>query len=386
MMMLLNGARKSKLEYSKVFQSSKDDSILVVQCPHYNHELFPLDKLVHPVGNYYMSPHESIWKSCEDAYSTTWRVDENNDIIGLPKPLKSKLMLTMGFCPHLRCQLTNVSNSVIDGKCPLNLCYTKLENGSATFGACCFVDGVFNNGALIGYFNKTQSTAKPIYKKSRIILGDKVGGTDESYESFVNANLIYPGIIATQCPMSTTILDLKQMILEQNISLWIQLAPYSISGDAKSENLLHPHCVVLPEALLHFSQIPLTVTTTSLNPLDVGISSNNNSTSVQALRIMKPSDGYCSTTTTNNTCDYFESKTMIHIWYHNWNDFGVPPEEDFEVIVIFIRTSTSYIRFEKVIRSIIKRAAGVVKDGGTVAISCLSGRGRTGTLAAAIIG
>ena len=40
----------------------------------------------------------------------------------------------------------------------------------------------------------------------------------------------------------------------------------------------------------------------------------------------------------------------------------------------------------KELLEVVKRAEKVVKSGGTVVISCLSGRGRTGTLASILIG
>jgi len=46
---------------------------------------------------------------------------------------------------------------------------------------------------MIGYYNKSQWSPKPIYKKNRIILNQPIGKRagevdDESYQSFINAN------------------------------------------------------------------------------------------------------------------------------------------------------------------------------------------------------
>jgi hypothetical protein len=125
--------------------------------------------------------------------------------------------------------------------CPKGLCYTKIENGSPSYGACCFsAGGLFNDGKLIGFYNKTQPTPKPIYKQSRVVLGQPLRrsvGTiqpplDESFDSFINANQIYPGLIATQCPLAqrpggteNTVDDVKRMIIENDIRMWVQLAP-----------------------------------------------------------------------------------------------------------------------------------------------------------------
>jgi hypothetical protein len=84
---------------------------------------------------------------------------------------RARLGRSMGFCPHLRCQLGTVGNSDRDGTCPRGHCYTKLENGAPTYGACCFADGVFNSGGLLGYYDLLRSTPKPIYKRNRVVLG-----------------------------------------------------------------------------------------------------------------------------------------------------------------------------------------------------------------------
>lgn len=82
-----------------------------------------------------------------------------------------KLSRSMGFCPHLRCQLGDVGNANSHGACPPGLCYTKVEAGAPTFGACCFSDGVFNSGSILGYYRLLRATPKPIYKRNRVVLG-----------------------------------------------------------------------------------------------------------------------------------------------------------------------------------------------------------------------
>lgn len=300
--------------------SVKDENIFVLKCPATRGESFPLKKVIHPVGNYYPSPNEWIWKSCEDAYTVTWKLDAHRDVVGLGVRLKQMLEISMGFCPHRRCQLSNVTNQKEDGLCPQNLCYTKLENGAHSFGACCFTNGTFNSGELLGYYNKTQHAAKPIYKKSRVVLGGEVGGSDESYGSFINANVVHPGIIATQCPMTNTLLDVAQMIKEQNISLWIQLSPSSESKRSSSD------CVVLPNALTDLSSQQFSVMPTNLSLF--GIKSLGTSILAQSLQIhsspLQPGGEVCP-----------PDHVMQHIWYRGWKDFDVPPEEDFEVKRLF---------------------------------------------------
>ena len=116
----------------------------------------------------------------------------------------------------------------------------KLEKGAVSFGACCFIDGIFNSNNIIGYYYKLQLTPKPIYKTNRIVRG--LNKSDESYETFINANEVFPNIIATQCPLmgfpshfENTLDDTIRMILEQNVSLWISLAPVMMDGTASIE-------------------------------------------------------------------------------------------------------------------------------------------------------
>ena len=64
------------------------------------------------------------------------------------------------------------------------------------------------------------------------------------------------------------------------------------------------------------------------------------------------------------------SVTVKHFWYHQWKDFGIPPPED-----------------ETAIRMLARTAADIVKSAtSSVAVNCLSGRGRTGTFSAIILG
>lgn len=179
--------------------------------------------------------NEKEWQGCQDAYSYTWDSDLQNDLVSLRSRDRAKLLKTSGFCPQNRCQLDHIRSTEEDGVCAEGLCYTKIENGGPSFGACCFTNGSFHSGDIIGYYNKSQPVPKPIYRHSRIVLGGN--SSDTSYASFINANKIHHGIIAAQCPLSgfphdyaNTIDDMKQMILEQNITFWVQLAPESQLG------------------------------------------------------------------------------------------------------------------------------------------------------------
>ena len=161
--------------------------------------------------------------------------------------------------------------------------------------------------------------------------------------------MIYPGIIASQCPMPNTLLDIKQMIIEQNVSLWIQLAPFSSSGNFQQANDRNPTCLVLPNALQRLFPEQF-----SVSPLDLGIKLNlsvNSSVIAQTMHIRLATSfeeiALC-VPSELNSCAAPQSPSpdiysMEHIWYHHWEDFGVPPDDDFQVTLI--RTNSSVYNF-----------------------------------------
>lgn len=323
-------------------RSSKFAGIYLKKCSNSSAVLFPSSK----------SPEE--WSSCHDAYDYTWKVDPDGQIIGLSSQNKIKLAHSMGFCPHLRCQLGNLTNSNDGaGHCPRNLCYTKLEEGSPSFGACCFVNGSFHSGNIIGYFEKCQVTAKPIYKHSRVVLDEEHSSESVDSESrFINANRIHPNIIATQCPMSTTLLDVQRMVVQEKISLWIQLTSSQQLSSTSSKH----NCHLIPDAW-----------TEQNTPFKVDMISDD----IQGL---SPSPHF-RFTRFNLTSPSLQpsspplSQHTRHVWYNNWEDFTVPVSEDHAVI-----------------NHIASLATETIRRGETIAINCFSGRGRTGTLAAIILG
>jgi hypothetical protein len=83
--------------------------------------------------------HPALWRSCNDAYDYTWESDLNMDLEGLSVINKLKLRNSMGFCPHNRCQLFNLTNSDSSGECPEGLCYSKIENGNALYTFHCLL-------------------------------------------------------------------------------------------------------------------------------------------------------------------------------------------------------------------------------------------------------
>jgi len=328
-----------------VLSFTKGGAIYVPSCNH-SQLLFPLN-----------APPSS-WSSCSDAGEYTWSITQD-DLSAISIVDKTKLARSMGFCPHNRCQLGNLTNARNDGHCPANLCYTKLENGGRSFGACCFIDNEFNSGALIGYYDKTQHAPKPIYKKSRIILGDSIGGTDESYNSFINANQIHPHIIATQCPLSNTVGDVLQMLVEQNISLWIQLAPF--------EDPSNPHhtsqCTMSPAA---FAQASMALNTSHVSiqnlqqipNLEFGLqqatfSVDKFTAQFHSARTRNNGKHTSTAEMSQNVEDSVNGDSGVHggsfdtiitredsavrtqdvtsIWYNNWKDFTIPAAEDEQV-------------------------------------------------------
>jgi hypothetical protein len=64
-----------------------------------------------------------------------------------------------------------------------------------------------------------------------------------------------------------------------------------------------------------------------------------------------------------------ESFTVNHIWYYSWKDFETPPKSD-----------------DLAIRHIAEETARVIRNGNTGVISCVAGRGRSGTFGAIVVG
>ena len=318
------------------------------------------------------------WPSCSDALEFTWNADVSGDIRGLRPEDRLKLIRSNGYCPHLRCQLGNLSNADPSGSCPSGLCYMKLENAAVSFGACCFMDGEFNSNQMIGYYNKSQPTPKPIYKRNRIVLGPN--RADESYERFINANEVYPGIIATQCPLlgypkgfANTLDDVKTMIIEQNISLWISLAPVvmeeyvtvdSLSSMLTTQSL---KCNMFPLLLMQENGGHINVN--SLKSADSG-KYWNISYSLRAYILRETSPPQVTLRRPDNLINWIEVEHRVeHILYMRWQDFEIPPPED-----------------EDLVQELAVYAADQLRRGRRLVVNCLSGRGRSGTLISVIVG
>lgn len=462
----------SKTDSKRV--NSKKGEIYINTCQ-FSSDMFPLQS------------HPQSWIRCPDAYAYTWLQDKYNDLKAFSYIDRLKLAYSTGYCPQYRCQLNDVSpiSSRKDESCPEGQCYTRVEYGSPSFGACCYTNGSFVSNYLIGYSNKSQMTPKPIYSHSRVILNvqstnktihenNYVNNTknsssckdngsvcsssgsdsvinndissedissskrkplssntivkcadplhtkcqDTSPEAFINANEIYPGIIATQCPLSyhtpgdhaDTTQDALRMILQKRVSLWIQIAPYvpinlpSLASSSSflsyyQEHLQKSKCPIFPldyfefphqYSISSFNGQVLTIQNLSYHSIsssnDIG-QSNSDNLSIRSLLLddvkvldMTYTVAYKHEENIIQNCDTSEiastpdstvaSATQLiqHLWYRGWEDYSIPSHSDDATVIQFVHT-----------------AARAIRQGETVVISCGSGRGRSGTLIAMII-
>lgn len=364
--------------------------------------------------------HPKSWITCDDAYTYTWSIDYKHELRALSRVEKLKLTLSTGYCPLKRCQLGNVSQTAPD-LCPPGLCFTRVENGSPSFGGCCFDNGSFVSGQLIGFVDKSQPIAKPIYAHSRVALrpfeslGEvkeidnriiesrvKSGSASMSsnynynavYSSFVNANEVYPGVIATQCPLSLltpgghrdTTQDVLHMIVQKRVKLWIQLSP-SIERnfqnktlqlsfrDYYKDNLQGGKCGLF--SIDHYLNSSTAASCAGEHHFSIsdiefadGFDPVNQSLTNMPQPYLNHSFHVKSCQDSKLSCAVNESLTskVIHLWYPGWNDFLVPPHEDDEAI-----------------RRLMQAAVMAMQSGGSVVVSCKSGRGRTGTFIAMAI-
>eukprot|EP01031_Cornospumella_fuschlensis_P027907 gene27907-33702_t len=346
---------------------SKQGGIYIPLCKNES-SLFPLHN------------HPSTWSSCQDAYEYTWMNDPDRQLVGLGDMQRLKLARSSGFCPQYRCQLDDLGNADDVGNCPPGLCYSKVEFGGASFGACCFINGTFNAGRIIGYYDKLTSTPKPIYKPHRIILDMPVEAALDSYERFINAHWLDRRVMATQCAMSNTVSDTIHMILQENIDLWFQ-----IYSETKKD------CVLLHERFLadEYKDKIIVQSATATNDSLSGQHARNTKNTAkshfhhQLSSLNLPKDRF-----STNTIEFCFSNTPSRaltacaspqarkhvasfVAYTHWEDFQVPQREDHQAI-----------------NSLAKAYARLTDEQHkhTLAINCYSGRGRTGSFAALVLG
>jgi hypothetical protein len=393
---------------------SKMGAIYIEPCDPYA-KFFPLEK------------HPSKWKQCRDACQFTWISDFGGDLKSLSSLNKLKLSLSTGFCPQLRCQLGNISQSSVAEMCPEGLCFTRVEYGSPSFGGCCFTNGSFSSEHLLGYFNKSRPVAKPIYQHSRIILGSKNYDKNKNHNADDN---IHPSTKDNSwksfISFVDTTQDALQMILEQNVDLWIQVSPSVSAKDISSNLRFYEYfqntikksmCGIFPidydykyfptvidkrykitdlqyledfrlESYLNsIKYINMTYKVSQNHPLlSLGnhfvseispsasdlppncnthhnhIASPSNANDTTHSVNLLTSNSIVSDRTLLEPFDHLQSKQMMtrsvnHIWYPSWDDFDVPVRSDDDVIM-----------------KIVSAAVDMLKRGGTVVLSCGSGR------------
>lgn len=225
--------------------------------------------------------------------------------------------------------------------------------GAASFGACCFTNGSFLAGQLIGYYDLLQATAKPIYSAHRVLLGKPVNDPSTSKETFINAHQLHAGLLVTQCPMLGTVAHIKRMVVEQRISRWLQIFnPTNSSRD----------CHLLLNALLADSSVRTSAvllnSTDRLQSIAVDICHADLMAGTEPVYLPFVSDS-CS-----GRVHHLDYTAYLH-----WEDFAVPAPADEPALLALATTF-----------------AQAVHQGQTVAINCLSGRGRSGSFASIVLG
>lgn len=176
-----------------------------------------------------------------------------------------------------------------------------------------------------------------------------------------------------------TLLDTQKMILENNISLWIQIAPFSSSGAFPSppSSSTSKYCDVFP--LKFFTSIEKN---TSNDNIFHGLYFDKNQNVKEYYNFSYTLTGYSSqlengtykTIITSpssfsedicasdmkevNTSSFIIQK-VEHIWFYHWDDFSIPDQ-----------------LYNDAINKITTRAAEFILNNKTIVVSCYSGRGR----------
>ena len=219
-------------------------------------------------------------------------------------------------------------------------------------------------GNLFGVHSKMQPTPKPIYNHSRVVLRlpGKVHATPAAEDGFINANEVYPNLIMTQCPLvdppppaQSTLSDALLMIIQRNISTWIQIMS---PGDTVLHESLQRRCLVFPllNPHTHLSSVRLAH---GLQVRDLRVHATSNASRIPhqpPYRRSEPGpDPPCGVFNfTNISFTVVQTRSQIssgtegeaagasssvtevtrpvqYLWYDQWVDFGVPREDDDEV-------------------------------------------------------
>lgn len=170
------------------------------------------------------------------------------------------------------------------------------------------------------------------------------------------------------------------MILENKISLWIQIAPFSIDGTLPPppSQSISKYCDVFPRHFYSSNNNDDTDRNIDSNLTSNEIRLNSNSTreyynfsytltgyshqlkngTFETIINNSLNREYCESDMKENISS-FVSQNVEHIWFYHWDDFAIP-----ESI------------FDEAINKITTRAAQYISQNKSIVISCYSGRGR----------
>jgi hypothetical protein len=172
------------------------------------------------------------------------------------------------------------------------------------------------------------------------------------------------------------------MILEYEVSLWIQIAPLSADGSLPSPPPPHnsasvKYCDLFP---LHFLSTSTEIKEKggielsrddqfyNLSYSLSGFSRQLSNGTMETIFDPPPEETEACQDSTPATHPWVpRSQSVEHLWFHQWDDFSIPER-----------------RYDNAIDRITTRAAEYLSQNKTVVISCFSGRGRSGTLAAIV--
>ena len=371
-------------------------------------------------AKYQLFPPENVdsWAACESESTFVWG-EHSLQLSGLSDINRRKLDLSSGFCPHARCQVPQGPHESSSTPSSSSVC---LPEAQGERGAC-FEDNAFVRGEIIAYMSKMRPGYRPIYKNShRVVLGT-AAPDDVREEVFINAAEIFPGLIASQCPLTESITnaqDVMQLILERRVALWVQLAPEDTLHEAKEEqgekvSLAPPDhdadrvepCRRLPDGLMVYDSFKRVSMTSFLEnipkPLLAHPGLDLSAFSIRAWQrsrmetlVGREGDGlrmvrrrvFCF----DDACMRREDKRsdtwldagwlpieqhVLHAHYGLWRDFHVPEDNEAQVMRLLAEQVASVLQQHSLSEKTQSRT-------GSAVVSCLSGRGRAGTFASIV--
>jgi len=270
-------------------------------------------------GRLFVHGDPTQWGMC-GKFVARWRSPPSHALLGVSKEQRERLAASSGFCPRQRCQLSN--SAVTSPEC---------QSG------CCFWNGRYSSSSLLGYSSRlTSKIARPTYRHHRIVVGGaaRLHGED-SEAAFLDANEVFPGMIAMSCPALaggySVMAQLLAMIPQQKVALVITLDPTAetLGGNTTRHNARA--CVPWGRNMVEHS-------------LDFTRSID---TAAQLERYEYTLAG----------------QAVRQYWFGGWPDFGVP--------------DTSH---DPTMELLVQEIVETVAAGSKVLVHCHGGRGRSGTL------